>query len=121
MWRIVCGLWLCCALVWGADEWQKVKDLKTGSDLRIYKKGAVKRIEAKSGSVTESSVVVVMKNEEVAIQKADIVRVDFRPPATKPTKSETRTKGVDASGNPTDSLSGGLSWGRDGWQTVFKR
>src|SRR5689334_3301438 len=122
MWRIVCSLWMCCALALCAvDEWQKVKDLKTGSDLRIFKKGAAKPIEAKSANVTESAVVVIMKTRELAIEKADIVQIDYRPPASKPVKTQTRTKGVDASGNPSDSWSSGASWGREGWQTVFKR
>ena len=102
------------------DRWSKVKELKSGSDLRIYKVGAAQPVVAKSGDVTEDRVIVIIKNAETAIAKKDIDHIDYHPPGNKPAKSQTRTQTYDANG-PSDSYSSGLSWGREGWQTIYHR
>jgi hypothetical protein len=99
-----------------ADPWEKVKNLKTGSDLRIYKTGATEPIIAKFGDVTERKLVVILKNTETAINKAEIERIDFQPPPSKP----VRTKTYDAdSGSASLHISGSTS--RDAWQTIYQR
>jgi hypothetical protein len=93
MWKLA-ALLLCATLGWSADKdaadpWEKVKNLKTGSDLRIYKTGGGEPISAKSADVTARKLVVIIGNEETAINKADIERVDYQPPAGKPVKTKT--------------------------------
>ena len=64
------------------DPWAKVRDLKGGTELRIYKKGTAQPVLAKSDDVTDDNLIVVVKNEQVAIPKDQIDRIDYRP--TKP-------------------------------------
>jgi hypothetical protein len=114
------GLFIACALGWGADDpWQKVKDLKTGSDIRIFRIGSAKPIEAKSGVVTDDKVVVALKKEDVAVNKSEIDHIDYRPPRTR-VKTESAQTTTDGNGT-NNSWSSGMSWSRDGWQTVYQR
>ena len=69
-------------LAFAADPWAKVKDLKSGTELRIYKVGGKQPILAKMDELTDESLVVVVKNEQTAIAKEAIDRIDYRPPQT---------------------------------------
>jgi hypothetical protein len=102
------------------DKWAKVKELKTGSDLRVYKLGGAKPVEAKLGDVTEDNLIVVMKNEQMAIAKKDIARVEYHPPASKPAKTEKQAISTDGYGVNRE-YSSGASWGREGWQMVYQK
>src|SRR5262245_6661953 len=71
-------LLLSCSFAYAAadaDPAEGVKNLKTGSDLRIYRKGAMEPIVAKSVDVTEQKLIVVIKKSETAIGKMDIQRI----------------------------------------------
>jgi hypothetical protein len=83
------------------DPWAKVRDLKGGTELRIYKKGTPQPVLAKSDDVTDDNLIVVIKNEQVAIPKDQIDRIDYRP--TKPggrITSETKSKPTDPDTTP---------------------
>src|SRR5581483_496568 len=72
------------AVAFGADQatdkaWAKVKELKTGTELRIFKKGAVKAVLAVLDEANDENLIVMVKNEEIAINRDDIDRVDYRP------------------------------------------
>ena len=103
-------------LLSAADPWEKVRNLKTGSDLKIYKTGVAEPIVAKSVDVTERKLIVIIKNAETAMNKADIERIDYQPPPSKPTTTKTYSADSDSA-----SMSISRSGGRDGWQTVFQR
>src|SRR5258708_22983170 len=77
----------------GADDWGKVRDLKTGTELRIYKKGASQFLAAIMDEASADRLIAVIKNEQVAIAKADIDRIDCRPvrPGRRATKETTTT------------------------------
>ena len=62
---------LCLALaLFGADDpWAKVKELKSGTELRVYKKGSAAAADVKYGDLTEENLVVINKNEETAIAR----------------------------------------------------
>ncbi len=62
------------------NPWDKVEKLKTGTELRIYKKGAKQPVLGTMDEANDERLVVVVKNEEIAIQKDDIDRLDYRPP-----------------------------------------
>jgi hypothetical protein len=64
------------------DPWAKVRELKGGTELRIHKKGAMQPVLARSDDVTDENLIVVVKNEQVAIPKDQVDRIDYRP--TKP-------------------------------------
>lgn len=79
------------------NPWDKVRELKTGTELRIYKKGARQPVLGTMDEANDERLIVVVKNEEMAIQKDDIDRIDFRP-ATKSSRltKETRTTQSDS-------------------------
>ena len=75
------------------DPWTKVKDLKSGTELRIYKKGTAQPILAKSDDVTEDNLIVVVKNEQIAIAKDLVDRIDYRTNKGGRITTETRVRG----------------------------
>jgi len=77
------------------DPWGKVKDLKSGTELRIYKKGTAQPILAKSDEVTEDNLIVVVKNEQIAIAKDLVDRIDYRPNKDSRITTETKSKQTD--------------------------
>ena len=54
------------------DSWLKVKQLKTGTELRVYKKAAKQPVSALFDEATDTNLIVVIKNEQLAIPKDDI-------------------------------------------------
>jgi hypothetical protein len=110
-----------CAIAWGVeDSWQKVKDLAAGSDIRVFKKGSTRAVSAKMASLVNGKLMVVVKKEQVAIDRADVERIDYHPPRGKGVKTESSATTVDGYGTNT-TWSSGTSWTRDGWQTVYRR
>jgi hypothetical protein len=77
------------------DPWAKVKDLKSGTELRIYKTGTAQPILAKSDDVTGDNLIVVVKNEEVAIAKDIVDRIYYRPNKGSRVTSETKSRQTD--------------------------
>lgn len=88
--RTLLILALASATGFAADAWMKVRDLKTGVEVRILKHGAKQAILGTMDEANDERIVVVVKNEQVAIQKADIDRLDARPAGSRVTR-ETRT------------------------------
>lgn len=80
-------------------EWDKVRALKTGVELRIFKAGATQPLLVRMDEAREDVIVVILKNEQVAIQKADIDRLDYRPQGgTRLTRQTTVTKDAQVPG-----------------------
>ena len=74
---------LAATVLLAADtSWTRVKELKTRAELRIYKKGAREPINATFDDANDDRLIVVVKNEQVAIPKEDIDRLDARAAAT---------------------------------------
>src|SRR5471030_3330076 len=88
--KILLGVFTAILTFAADDPWAKVKDLKTGTELRVYKKGASQPLLVKMDEVTDENLVVVNKKEQIAIPKDQIDRVDYRPVKSRVTK-ETRT------------------------------
>ena len=91
---------LAAATAFAADDpWTKVQNLKSGTELRIFKKGGLHPIIAKMEEANADSLIIVLKTEEMAIPRDQVDRIDYRPPKTggRVTK-ETREKveGPDA-------------------------
>ena len=57
-------------------------ELKSGTELRIYKKDAKQPLLVKMDEATDESLLVVLKNEQVSIPKDQIDRIDYRPTRT---------------------------------------
>ena len=110
MQRIVFAL-LTAVLAWGADnDWANVRALRGGTEIRIVKKGSPQSISAKMDEASEENLVVVIKNEQVAIPRDQIDRVDARPvQSAGRTIRETKTTAVQPDGKaaaPPSSVKG---------------
>src|SRR6266540_2308035 len=93
---------LCFALaLFGADDpWAKVKELKSGTELRVYKKGAAQPVNVKMGDLTDENLIVVDKKEETAISRDVIERIDARPTGKSRVTSESKVATKDSTGDP---------------------
>ena len=115
------------------DEWAKVKDLKSGTEIRIYKKGSSQPVAAQMGDLTEDNLIIVVKKEQSAIPRDQIDRIDARPAGrrmttettTKQTNPDARSaepspnKGADL---PATSTSTSVGFGsKPGFETVYRR
>lgn len=94
-------LLLTAAVAFAADDpWTKVKDLKSGTEIRVIKKGSVQPILGKFDEANDENLILVVKNEQTAIPRDAIDRLDFRPEKPRVVK-ETTTKS-DADGPPKE-------------------
>ena len=129
------------ALVVSAAEnsWDKVRELKTGCELRIFKKGSRQPVLAVLDQADNEKLIVVVKNQEIAIDRDDVDRVDYRPATTKKSRvsKETHTTQTDTtqttpvgptaqgeSGGPTTSTSTTASFGsgsKPDFETIYRR
>ena len=84
---------LVAAAAWAADDaWSKVKALKTGTELRVYKKGSTQPILAQMDELTDDNLVVIVKKTQTAIARDQIDRIEARPQAGSRVTTETTTK-----------------------------
>jgi hypothetical protein len=133
MTRIVTFM-LAAAVLLGADtSWTRVKELKSRAELRIYKKGARAPINATFDDANDDRLIVVVKNEQVAIPKEDIDRLDARPAATPRKVSVQKTeKMTDPDPVPSpraqapipgESTSSNVSFGgsKPDFETIYRR
>jgi hypothetical protein len=125
------------ALVWAADDpWTKVKELKTGAEIRIVRKGVPRPMLATFAGLSEESVVIVEKNEQKAVPREEIERLDARPPQKgSRLVRETRSTSNDAptadpyrptpnrsAPGPSSSSSSGLSIvSKPDFETIYRR
>src|SRR5437899_2928313 len=79
------------ALAFAADEWVKVKEQKTGTELRVYKRGAAQPLLVKMDELTDDNLVVINKSEQTAIPRDQIDRIDARPVTKRSFKPVTTT------------------------------
>jgi hypothetical protein len=103
MLKLVSCVLVAGTLLAGDTTWKQVQELKSGSELRIYKKASTQPIEATLDQADADRIVVLTKTEQMAISKSDVNRIDARPPAAKtPRKLTTSTtaKTVDPDYTP---------------------
>ena len=114
------------------DPWARVKDLKIGTELRIYKRGTVQPVLAKSDDVTADNLIVVVRNEQIAIAKDLVDRIDYRPIKGGRVATETKYKQTDPdpipappgreSAVPGTSTSSSVSVGsKPDFEPIYKR
>jgi hypothetical protein len=115
------------------DPWAKLREVKSGGDLRIIRKGSAQPLLAKMDELTDTHLVVVVKNEQTAIPREAIDRVDYRPSGSRVTKeSKTTTSPPGTGGTPgvnapkpggsSTSSSTNVSIGsRPDFETVYRR
>jgi hypothetical protein len=80
------------------DPWPKVKDLKSGTEIRIVKRGTAQPLVGKFDELRDESIILVLKNEQTAVSRDDIDRLDARPNKSTPrsTESKVKTEAPDA-------------------------
>ena len=107
------ALFLCTAfLAYGADDpWAKLKELKTGTELRVFKKGAAQPVLVKMDELTDDNLVVINKNQQTAIPRDQIDRVDYRPSGKSRVTKDSTTKVNDGVGDPKAVIPGPNSGG----------
>jgi hypothetical protein len=105
------------------DDWAKVKALKTGAELHVFKKGSAQPVTAQMDELTDENLIVIVKKTQTAIPKDQIDRIDARPVTGSRVTKETTTKDtVGADGSPTSSTSTGYSMGgKPDFETVYRR
>jgi hypothetical protein len=104
------------------DEWTKVRALKTGAELRVYKKGSTQPVLAQMDELTDENLVVIVKKTQTAIPRDQIDRIDARPSGGGATKETTTKQTVDADGKEHTSTSTGYSFGgKPNFETVYRR
>jgi hypothetical protein len=96
------------------DPWAKVRDLKSGTEIRVFKKSSMQPVLAKFEDANDDSLIVVVKNEELAIPREQIDRLDYRPPqpggrVKKETTSKTETPEMRAGQAPNPRETPGLT------------
>ena len=131
---------LCAAaFAYGADDpWTKVKELKTGAELRVYKKGAVQPLTAKMDELTDENLVVISKNSQLAIPRDQIERIDARPSGRSRTVTNTQTAEQNAATDPRSTIPGpnqppgavhapstttasGVTWTKQDFETIYRK
>lgn len=122
------------------NPWGKVKELKSGSELRIWTRGEAKPLDAVFDDLSETSLLVVVKNEQKAIDRDTVERIDAREPGkrTKPVVENKVERGINQPeraaapprslresppGAPTMSSSSNVTFsgGKPGFETVYRR
>jgi hypothetical protein len=113
------------------DAWEKVAQLKGGTELRVFKTGSAQPVPANFADLNDDNLIVVIKNTETAIPKSDIDRIEARMKGTGRVKSESTAteKPPDQTSlnprensGPSTSSSTNLSFGSKGdFQTVYRR
>jgi len=100
--------WCCgAALMHAADDpWAKVKAIKSGTELRVFKKGSMQPLLVKMDEATDERLLIVNKNEQTAIARSDIDRIDARPSSKRTVTKETRETSSDSSTDPRSAIPG---------------
>ena len=125
---------LAAATAMAADNhpWTKVKDLKSGTELRVFKKGKAQPIMARIDEANDERLIVVVKNEQLAIAKSEIDRIDARPQGGSKVTRRTEAKRTDpdtrpappgyGSRTPGTSSSTDVSFGsKPDFETIYRR
>lgn len=131
-------LFLGMAAAWGADDWVKVKAIRSGSDLKIWRAGSKQALEAKMDEATDESLVVATKKEQFSIPKDQIDRIDARAPKDRqgPRRTTTATTttgeipGTDPhkinrpggnGGGPSGNVTSTANWSSAPFETVYRK
>lgn len=113
------------------DPWAKVHDLKSGTELRIVRKGSRAPVVATMDELTDDNLLVATKKEQIAIPRDQIERIDFRPKSDSRISKETRAtqndppvngpEGLGRQSGPTTSTSTSYSIGsKPDFQTIYR-
>jgi hypothetical protein len=96
------------AAICADDPWTAVVKLKSGTEIRVLKKGSMQPILGKFDEATDERLLLVVKNEQMAIPKAQVDRLDARPQAAGRVKvdGKTTTEDPQAAKEPPVGMNG---------------
>jgi hypothetical protein len=105
------------------DAWTKVSKLKSGVEIRIFKRGSLQPLLAKMGEATADQLVIIVKNEQMAVAKEDIDRLDYRPdlPGGRLVKETSTTPSTVYDPNTNKTTSGVVVRGKPEFETIYRR
>lgn len=112
------------------DSWSKVRDLKTGTEVRVVKTDSATPVIARFAELTDENLLVIVKDQEFAIAREKIERVESRQQKSRLTtesKSTTNSGEVDTTkpnprARPLTSYSSGVSIGdKVPFETIYRR
>jgi len=127
MGRILLLLAAAATLFAADDPWAKVKELKSGADIQVFRKGAPKGLAARLDEVRDDALVVRVKNEQKSIPKEEIDRLDYRPAGRTPSGEISRGVGTSAgepapvASRPGTGYMGGIKLTRQSYETIYRR
>ena len=128
-------LLLTAAAAFAADDaWIKVKQLKSGTEIRVMKKGSMQPVIGKIDEANDENLILVVKNEQIAIAKDLIDRLDARPERPRFVKETKTTEGNPArepkagmngmdtgAGSSTTTSSNVAIQGKGDFDTIYRR
>lgn len=126
---VVLGCTLCAA----EEGWDKLGELKTGTELRVYKRGTKQPMTARFAEASPERLMVIVKDEQTSVAREEIDRVDYRPQSglklTRENKSSVNVPAEERSGprpgpapeTPRTSTSSGFSISKPGFETIYRR
>jgi hypothetical protein len=122
------------AAICADDPWTAVVKLKSGAEIRVLKKGSMQPILGKFDEASDERLVLVVKNEQMAIPKDQVDRVEARPQPGGRVKVEGKTTTDDPqaakeppvgmNGHPavtTSTTSTVAIGGKPDFETVYRR
>ena len=134
---ILVGFFLILSSFAAEDAWSKVKALKSGTEIRVFQPGIKEPLVGKIDEADEERLVLVVKNEQRAVAKADIERLEARPSGGRPVTKTTTVKSEDPSAElarpkvpvPGSSVTPALSstsssvsyGGKPGFELVYRK
>jgi hypothetical protein len=139
MWKTAILLCAAATIAFGADDpWAKVKELKTGAELHVYKRGSAQPLNVKMDELTDENLVVINKNAQLAIPRDQIDRIDARPNGRSRQMTNTQTAEQNAATDPRSTIPGpnqppgavhasttttasGVTWTKQDFETIYRR
>jgi hypothetical protein len=131
--KTACLLFAAMALAGEGDCWDKMRELASGGQLRIYQAGAKRPLTATLDRVSDEALIVVHKDKQISIPRERVERVDWRPgnSGNRVTGEARRNIGSRESAVtgrskdsslPANSTSAGIRIeGPPGFRTVYRR
>lgn len=133
--RIVFAALLALGVTGAGDEWARLKALKSGVELKVKRVGVAQVLEAKTDELTESSLLVATKKEQLAIAREEIEWVQARQEGKKgpgvvseskremerPEQAAAPLPGRQTSPRETQSISNNVVFNRPGFEVVYKK
>ena len=87
------------------DAWAKLREVKSGAELRVFKIGSPTPLIVKMGELTDENLVIIDKNKQTAIARDQIDKVEARLTPVKRTVTR-ETKTTDNSNDPRNVIPG---------------